>query len=169
MRRIEQTILLLKKISSQLEQRATAGNDLLNWLSETEIYVEAFYWFAFSAARALHFLAVHMKRERLIVPCFTKFDENVVGVRNVRNQLIEHSEKEDGVLVGLFAGLKVLDSGDILVKYEEPWVWSLLRRRPHPDPGLFANVNEFFNKLKRCSELSSEPLVARGAKIIRTT
>jgi hypothetical protein len=168
--RVDQTIFLLKKILDLLDNFPSDNSEQL--FLEAQTYVESFYYLAFSAIRLLELHCERWEpalRERSLTrPYFMSLRDKVKGVRNVRNQLIEHPESRDGIL--FWGGLKIGEPGGPILKFIDPFfVRDLLGDKNHPDAGLFVNAKEFYEKLKQCSERSNKELIAKGAKIYRKT
>jgi len=166
-KRIDQTIFILQKITKLIEDfPRTRSEDMF---LEAETYLESFYYLAFSAVILLevHRNKIPASREPgLEPPCFKSLRSKTRGVRDVRNQLIEHPDRTGGLLMWGWA--KLDEPGGPVLKYIEPvFLDMLLEGRSHPDAGLFVNAKEFYESIKRCSERSSEALKAKGARIIR--
>ena len=104
-------------------------------MSELETLTEAFYWISFRTKSVISKL-----------PGLRNFDP--IGVRNVRNKLLEHPEGADsGVIWGGFASGGPMGPVLKAPRYDHQTdIW--------PDAGLFANAIEFSNDLKRHAELS---------------
>ncbi|MEA2633837.1 MAG: hypothetical protein QOH92_604 [Chloroflexota bacterium] len=97
-------------------------------VEEIELLTEAFYYLAFRARSVLQAL-----------PGLESFDP--IGVRNVRNKLIEHPEGQD---------FRVLDQSFVFGADHGP-VFRGMRFEHEspawPDPGLYRNAKEFREKL----------------------
>jgi hypothetical protein len=167
LKRIDQTIFILEKIMKLIEDFPQTRSEKM--FLEAETYLESFYYLAFSAAilLELHRDKIPASREPgLEPPFFNSLRDKTRGVRNVRNQLVEHPDRKGGLLMWGWA--KLDEPGGPVLKYIEPeFLDILMEGRKHPDAGLFVNAKEFYEKIKQCSERSSNALVARGAKIIR--
>ena len=106
---------------------------------DIRLYGEAFYYFAFRVKDTLDVL----KREGQINLTF-----DPIGVRTIRNRMIEHPDKHDGMYVLSWhfdcpEGL-VLDGG--------------IREPSGLDKGLYPNADEFIEKLMR--KLAECPLIS---------
>ncbi len=96
---------------------------------DMQIFTESFYYFAFRARTVIRAL-----------PGLKNFE--CVGVRNVRNKLIEHAERADSQIMGISFGwgstrgpiVKAHRSAD----KKDLWV----------DQGLFVNSDEFSQNLE---------------------
>jgi hypothetical protein len=91
-------------------------------IEETELFAEAFYYFAWRLRQVLRSL-----------PGFKDFES--IGVRNCRNHLVEHPEKKRGRLYNSFASNSLV--GPVL-KPSRP----VNDTETYEDPGLFINAAE---------------------------
>lgn len=89
------------------------------WFQKLSFYTEAFYWFAWRTRQAF---------DR--ADGFAAFSCD--GVRTVRNHLLEHPEKHDGLIQ---AGVFGVGPGGPMI------------RTPYKDNGLFENATEFYRNL----------------------
>jgi len=69
-------------------------SEFSRYLFEAEFFVESFYYIAFRVKEIL----THISGGRNIFPEFKNF--NAIGLRNVRNHLLEHPEKHGGEVLG---------------------------------------------------------------------
>lgn len=124
--RLAQLVWLVRRIE-QLQVSADAGTPLVE--PELEIMIEAFYTVAFRAARALQKL-----------PDFHRF--NPAGVRDVRNDLLEHtdSKRAQGPFISshAFGGT---EGPKLRV------VRQTRQKEAHGDRGLYVNALEFATEL----------------------
>jgi hypothetical protein len=110
-----------------------------------EFYAHAFYYFAWRFLKVLHLTKARQSDGQQYQP----FDGlKAKGVRFCRNQMLEHSDKPDGVpdLVSQFLSLK-------------GWVMALdkVDERNEPlDPGLWANAEQLLTNLRRRMTMAVE-------------
>lgn len=122
--------LLRLGILSQELDRAYQRKDTDSWQLAEQLlfYTEAFYWFAWRTRQAIQF-----------IPGLKRFD--CVGVRNVRNKLIEHPEEKNGPS-GVGGGWGITSDGVTLHVGRDHE-----HHRRYPDYGMIINGEEFFDNL----------------------
>jgi hypothetical protein len=123
--RLEQSTMLLREFRRAEGDLPAAKNgriNLDNVATRIRLYGEAFYYFAWRAREAL-------------AKCGVKFTPK--GVLLVRNRMIEHPDKHDGILV--LAWMFDCPQGLVL----EPGGPGT----PGADPGLYPNAQEYIEKL----------------------
>jgi hypothetical protein len=112
-----------RSATPEWKAKARANNS-----DEFELYTECFYWIAFRARNLIRLL-----------PELEKFEAK--GVRNTRNQLLEHSEgKNSGVIYGGFGW--GAPQGPVLKALRLEQLVGIF-----PDAGLYANAQEYFEEL----------------------
>lgn len=123
--RLEQSTMLLRDFR-QVELKYAAREGGVNWMHEganrLRLYGEAFYYFAWRAREAL-------------AKCEVSFTPK--GVRAVRNRMIEHPDKHNGIPILCW----VTDCPQGLLL--EPEATDI----PGADPGLYPNAQEYIEKL----------------------
>lgn len=133
-----------------------------NWFKEKRDEVKSFYLVARNTIILMEEHHKLMVKQKNIAPCFSRLRNKIVGVRIVRNKLIEHAYEKDGIIWG---GLKLGDPHGPVVKFVEGYYELLDENLTHPDIGLFANAHEFYTKVKHYAEQSSLQRKAKGARL----
>jgi hypothetical protein len=141
--RIDQTIFLLEKIMDMLN----SSNNSDQWYLEIETYATSFYYIAFSMVGLLDIHCESLEGGELrLQPTSFKSLRSSAGVRDVRNQMLEHPNKKNGYL--MWGRVAIDERGGPILKYvEDP----ISEGKSHPDAGLFVNAKEFYEKLRQCS------------------
>ena len=116
----------LEDLYSKQRARRSASRRKTATIDQLWLMTEAFYYFAFRFRQVLRSAG------------FKNFDP--VGVREVRNFLIEHPQKKAGIV------LQTLQFGDKNGPVLKPFGGSEESVR---DPGLYVNAREFQEKLER--------------------
>jgi hypothetical protein len=110
--------------------------DRLETSDQIELHTESFYWIAHRTGTAIRSM-----------PGLSSFE--AIGVRNVRNHLLEHVEKRGGssnVGIGWGAGVG-LDG--VIVGGNGPTIAAIIAGK---DRGLYPNALEFFKELERVTQ-----------------
>jgi hypothetical protein len=130
-RQLAQTLAVSPdKYLQQIEQMGR-GQIALN--DQIELHTETFYWIAHRAGAVIRSM-----------PGLSSF--NAIGVRNVRNWLLEHVEGPSGsVNVGIGWGSGGGFDG-ILAGGKGPTIATLIAGK---DSGLYCNATEFFDEVER--------------------
>lgn len=121
------------------------GKELLSNAFEIRLLTEAFYYFAGRLRRII-------RHEEQPCPLLTSFE--CVGVRDVRNKLLEHPEGQDSRIFN-WSWTVGNPEGPILKVHREPHEVAVF-----PDRGLYANAQELKENLERELERA---LAALGA------
>jgi len=149
-KRIDQTILLMKRILEMLGKWSSIIGKGEFWdresFVEIEAYIEAFYWIAWRTRCVLRKL-----------PELQKFEAE--GVLTVRNHIVEHPKKDR-----IYGDLNIGEPQGPFLKYVQP---ALKEWDEHPDLGLFINATEFYTNLRIACEEANDRLKKKGAVIKR--
>lgn len=133
----DEYVLWLARLPSP--ERKAAAARLGEVAAELELQTECFYWITGRARSVIR-----------LMPGLEGFE--AVGVRNVRNKLIEHPEKSDsGVTVASFGWCG--PAGPVLKALRPDH-----QRDIFPDAGLFKNAEEFFQNVRSSSLAATQGL-----------